>query len=169
MFLNTESLWLKKTTEEAEFGTELHEGGITADITIFSFVLKPSFMKIVPAFLLILCFHYSTAQQRAREVGLKIGVLETGKLNSITDVPLWSVLTMGLIILPVSFTCLNLAPRYTSAAIVSLLMLLEMVIGPFWVWLGVGEQPTIIMMAGAGFVALVLGLHILRTQWFTNS
>jgi len=25
------------------------------------------------------------------------------------------------------------------------------------------------MMAGAGFVALVLGLHILRTQWFTNS
>ena len=85
-------------------------------------------------------------------------------LNSITDVPLWSVLTMGLIILPVSFTCLNLAPRFTSAAIVSLLMLLEMVVGPFWVWLGVGEQPTIIMMAGAGFVALVLGLHILRTQ-----
>ncbi len=90
-------------------------------------------------------------------------------LSSITDVPLWSVLTMGLIILPVSFTCLNLAPRYTSAAIVSLLMLLEMVVGPFWVWLGVGEQPTIIMMAGAGFVALVLGLHILRTQWSTNS
>jgi len=25
------------------------------------------------------------------------------------------------------------------------------------------------MMAGASFVALVLGLHILRTQWFTNS
>jgi hypothetical protein len=49
------------------------------------------------------------------------------------------------------------------------LMLLEMVIGPFWVWLGVGEQPTIIMIAGAGFVALVLGLHILRTQWLTNS
>jgi hypothetical protein len=43
------------------------------------------------------------------------------------------------------------------------------VIGPFWVWLGVGEQPTIIMMAGASFVALVLGLHILRTQWFINS
>ena len=90
-------------------------------------------------------------------------------LSSITDVPLWSVLTMGLIILPVSFTCLNLAPRYTSAAIVSLLMLLEMVVGPFWVWLGVGEQPTIIMIAGAAFVALVLGLHILRTQWFANS
>jgi hypothetical protein len=28
-------------------------------------------------------------------------------LNSITNVPLWSVLTMGLIILPVFFTCLN--------------------------------------------------------------
>ncbi len=64
---------------------------------------------------------------------------------------------------------LNLAPRYTSSAIVSLLMLLEMVIGPFWVWLGVGEQPTLIMIAGAGFVALVLTLHILRTQWFSGS
>jgi D-aminopeptidase len=60
--------------------------GITIDIGIFSFVLNSMLMKIVPAFLLILCFHYSTAQQRAREVGLKIGVLETGKLNSITDV-----------------------------------------------------------------------------------
>ena len=29
---------------------------------------------------------------------------------------------MGLILLPVSFTCLNLAPRYTSAAVVSLVM-----------------------------------------------
>ena len=90
-------------------------------------------------------------------------------ISTITNVPIWTVLTMGLIILPISFTCLNLAPRYTSSAIVSLLMLLEMVIGPFWVWLGVGEQPTLIMIAGAGFVALVLTLHILRTQWFSGS
>ena len=76
---------------------------------------------------------------------------------------------MGMIILPISFTCLNLAPRYTTSAIVSLLMLLEMVIGPFWVWLGVGEQPTIIMISGAAFVALVLAMHIVRSQWSSES
>lgn len=38
--------------------------------------------------LLLSVFGFSSlwAQQRAREIGLKIGVLETGKLNSITDV-----------------------------------------------------------------------------------
>jgi len=91
--------------------------------------------------------------------------LWVGDISSITKVPLWPVLTMGIIILPLSFTCLNLAPRYTTSAIVSLLMLLEMVMGPFWVWLGVGEEPTNLMIFGAGFVALVLALHIFRTQW----
>ncbi|MDC1382331.1 DMT family transporter [Candidatus Puniceispirillum sp.] len=95
--------------------------------------------------------------------------LYIGDINTITQVPLWPVLTMGMIILPISFTCLNLAPRYTTSAIVSLLMLLEMVIGPFWVWLGVGEQPTIIMISGAAFVALVLAMHILRSQWPSES
>jgi drug/metabolite transporter (DMT)-like permease len=96
------------------------------------------------------------------------GVAGLGIAGSVTigDAPLWTVLSMGLIILPLSFTCLNLAPRYTSSAIVSLLMLLEMVVGPFWVWLGVGEHPSLKMILGAAFVTLVLGLHIIRTQWF---
>jgi drug/metabolite transporter (DMT)-like permease len=84
------------------------------------------------------------------------------------DTPLWTVSLMGLVILPLSFTCLNLAPRYTSAAVVSLLMLLEMVIGPFWVWLGTGERPSLMMITGAAFVTIVLVLHIMRTQILTN-
>ena len=86
----------------------------------------------------------------------------------IFDVPLWTVLLMGLVILPVSFTCLNLAPRYTSAAIVSLVMLLEMVIGPFWVWLGIGERPSLVMMGGTSIALLALGFHIIRTQWMSS-
>jgi len=85
------------------------------------------------------------------------------------DTPLWTVGLMGLVILPLSFACLNLAPRYTSAAVVSLLMLLEMVIGPFWVWLGTGERPSLVMIAGAAFVTVVLILHIMRTQILTNN
>lgn len=81
------------------------------------------------------------------------------------EVPIWTVLTMGLVLLPLSFTCLNLAPRYTSAAIVSLLMLLEMVFGPFWVWLGIGERPSLTMVGGASVALMALGFHIIRTQW----
>ena len=85
-------------------------------------------------------------------------------ISSIINGPLLPILTMGVVILPLSFACLAVAPRYTSSAVVSLLMLLEMVLGPFWVWLGVGERPTLLMIIGATFVALVLGLHILQTQ-----
>jgi drug/metabolite transporter (DMT)-like permease len=91
--------------------------------------------------------------------------LSLAEKNKIFDVPLWTVLTMGLVLLPVSFTCLNLAPRYTSAAVVSLLMLLEMVIGPFWVWLGIGERPSAIMMVGTAVAFAAIGFHIFRTQW----
>ena len=87
--------------------------------------------------------------------------------EKIFDVALWTVLTMGLVLLPVSFTCLNLAPRYTSAAVVSLVMLLEMVFGPFWVWLGIGERPSAMMIAGTAVALGALGFHIIRTQWYS--
>ena len=84
--------------------------------------------------------------------------------ENILDTPIWTILTMGFLILPVSFGCLSIAPRYTSAAVVSLIMLLEMVIGPFWVWIGIGEQPSSIMVLGSFFVLIVIAIHIIRTQ-----
>ena len=95
--------------------------------------------------------------------------LSLAEQDKIFDVPWWSVLTMGLVLLPVSFTCLNLAPRYTSAAVVSLIMLLEMVIGPFWVWLGIGERPSAFMMGGTLIVLAALSFYIMHTQWFATS
>ena len=59
--------------------------------------------------------------------------------------------------------------RYTSAAVVSLVMLLEMVIGPFWVWLGIGEHPSPMMMGGTAIALAALGFHIIRSQWFATS
>ena len=35
-------------------------------------------------------------------------------------------------------------------------MLLEMVLGPFWVWIGVGERPSIEMIGGAALVLMTL-------------
>ena len=86
--------------------------------------------------------------------------------DSIFNAPIWTVFSMGGIILPLSFTFLFIAPRYTSSAIVSLVMLLEMVIGPFWVWYGIGERPSIIMISGALLVLIAITFHIVRTQFF---
>ena len=66
------------------------------------------------------------------------------------------VILMGLVIMPLSWALLTLAPRYTSPTNVSLFMLLEMVLGPFWVWVGVGERPSIEMIGGAALVLLTL-------------
>ena len=74
-----------------------------------------------------------------------------------------AMVATGVIVLPVSFFLLSLASRYTQAANVSLLMLLETVLGPLWVWLGVGEAPTPAMLAGGTVVVTSLALYILWT------
>ena len=86
--------------------------------------------------------------------------------GSIFTAPVWTILTMGVLILPVSFGLISIAPRYTTSAIVSLVMLLEMVIGPFWVWIAIGERPSITMILGAFLVISVISFHIIRTQFY---
>jgi drug/metabolite transporter (DMT)-like permease len=73
---------------------------------------------------------------------------------------LWPIAFTGLVILPTSFFALTLASRYTSAANVSLLMLLETVLGPVWVWVGLGERPTIRMFLGGAIVVGALTLYL---------
>jgi len=70
---------------------------------------------------------------------------------------------MGLVVMPLSWGLLTLAPRHTSPTIVSLFMLLEMVLAPFWVWLGTGERPSMPMMAGAALVLATLMMYFLTT------
>ena len=66
----------------------------------------------------------------------------------------------GALVLPVSFFTLSLASRYAPAATVSLIMLMETVLGPFWVWLGVGERPTPAMLAGGVIVVTSLAVYL---------
>jgi drug/metabolite transporter (DMT)-like permease len=75
----------------------------------------------------------------------------------------WAVLLMCLTFMPLAWCLLSLAPRYTSPTNVSLLMLLEMVLGPFWVWLGTGERPSPMMMFGAAIVLVTLVTYIIAT------
>ena len=66
----------------------------------------------------------------------------------------------GALILPLSFFCLTSATRYTQAANISLLMILETVLGPVWVWLFVGEQPGNRALLGGLIVVSALIFYI---------
>ena len=68
----------------------------------------------------------------------------------------------GLIILPVSFFLLSKASRLTSAANVSMIMLLETVLGPLWVWLGIKETPNSLTLLGGVLVVGPLGFFLYR-------
>jgi drug/metabolite transporter (DMT)-like permease len=67
------------------------------------------------------------------------------------------LLLLGLVILPVSFSLIVRAPRFLPVAEVSLIVLLEAILGPLWVWLALGETPASETFLGG---ALVLGTLI---------
>ncbi|MEX0923296.1 MAG: DMT family transporter [Rhodovibrionaceae bacterium] len=68
---------------------------------------------------------------------------------------------LGLVMLPVAFTMITLGPRYLPAPEVSLLLLLETVLGPFLVWLFLHETPDGLALTGGGIVIVTLVLHSL--------
>ena len=76
---------------------------------------------------------------------------------------IWAIAVCGLVILPVSFFSLSLASRHTHASNVSLLLLLETVLGPLWVWLGTGERPTPVMLLGGAVVVVSLAIYLWHT------
>ena len=87
--------------------------------------------------------------------GVSVGSLFSGSL--------WPVLLMGFGVMPLAMALLSTAPRYTAPTNVTLFMLLEMVLGPIWVWLGTGEQPSFMMIFGAAIVLATLIIYILSS------
>jgi len=73
---------------------------------------------------------------------------------SISALDVWVLLVMGLLMLPVSLGLMFVGPRYISAPEVSLILLLEAVLGPLWVWWALGEDPGARTLLGG---AIVLG------------
>ncbi len=51
------------------------------------------------------------------------------------------LLLLGGVVLPISFTMITLGPRYLPAPEVSLILLVETILGPIWVWLAFDEVP----------------------------
>lgn len=82
-----------------------------------------------------------------------------------SDILLLSV--MGSIVLPVPLALMTVAPKLIPAAEVSLIMLLETFLGPFWVWMAVGERPAPETFLGGGILVATLVVHALA-GWREN-
>jgi len=69
------------------------------------------------------------------------------------------LLLLGLGVLPIAFALTALGPRYLPAAEVALILLLETVLGPLWVWLAIREEPSRGALIGGAIVVVSLLLH----------
>ncbi len=81
---------------------------------------------------------------------------------SVTRADVGFLMIMGVYMLPLGTALMFIGPRYIPAAEVGLLLLLESVLGPVWVWLALGERPGMYTLLGG---AIVLSTLALNTAW----
>ena len=75
---------------------------------------------------------------------------------SLDDMGWVYTLLLGLAILPVSSALITLGPRHLPAPEVGLIMLLETLLGPLWVWLVIREVPSIETLIGGAMILAAL-------------
>ena len=69
-------------------------------------------------------------------------------------VPLMCVMCVAI-----PFVLVTIAPRFIPAEEVNLFFLLETIIGPFWVWMVIKEQPSIETIQGGVVIILTIAIH----------
>lgn len=72
------------------------------------------------------------------------------------------VLLSSMVILPGAAGLLMLGPRYLPAPEVSMITLLEVVLGPLLVWAALGERPGQATLAGGALIVAVVTAHTMR-------
>jgi drug/metabolite transporter (DMT)-like permease len=58
-----------------------------------------------------------------------------------------------------SFVLVTIAPRFIPAEEVNLFFLLETIIGPFWVWMVIKEQPSLETIQGGVVIIITIAIH----------
>jgi len=66
---------------------------------------------------------------------------------------------MCIMCVAIPFVLVTIAPRFIPAEEVNLFFLLETIIGPFWVWLIINEQPSIETIQGGSIILLTIAIH----------
>jgi len=77
----------------------------------------------------------------------------------LADQDLFIVPLMCVMCVAIPFVMVTIAPRFIPAAEVNLFFLLETIIGPFWVWMVIKEQPSIETIQGGAVIILTIAVH----------
>jgi drug/metabolite transporter (DMT)-like permease len=78
---------------------------------------------------------------------------------AVSDLQLLWIVLAGAVVVPGSLMLLTLGPRYLAAPEVAMLALLETVIGPFWVWMVLSEEPPNRSILGGTLIVVTLLVH----------
>jgi drug/metabolite transporter (DMT)-like permease len=91
-------------------------------------------------------------------IGLALALFSQGEVKFTPD-DLVYLAIMGLVVQGVAISMITAAPRYVSAGEVGLIMLVEAVLGPLWVWAFIGEVPPFTTYIGGALVLLGVFYH----------
>ena len=69
-------------------------------------------------------------------------------------VPLMCVMCVAI-----PFVLVTIAPRFITAAEVNLFFLLEVIVGPIWVWMVISEKPSLETILGGVVIIVTIGVH----------
>ena len=78
---------------------------------------------------------------------------------ALVDRDLFIVPLMSIMCVAIPFVLVTIAPRFIPAEVVNLFFLLETIIGPFWVWMVIKEQPSIETIQGGMIIILTIAVH----------
>ncbi len=93
-------------------------------------------------------------------------ILPLAQPFSVTQADMGYLLIMGVYMLPVATALMYLGPKYIPAPEVGLMLLLESLLGPIWVWLALGEQPGVRTFIGGAIILTTLAIN---TVWVLKS
>ena len=78
---------------------------------------------------------------------------------SLTDTDLIIVPLMCVLCVAIPFVRVTIAPRFIAAAEVNLFFLLEVVLGPIWVWMIINERPSTETIIGGIIIIVTIAIH----------
>jgi drug/metabolite transporter (DMT)-like permease len=78
---------------------------------------------------------------------------------TLVDRDLFLIPLMSIMCVAIPFVLVTIAPRFIPAEEVNLFFLLETIIGPFWVWMAIKEQPSTETILGGVVIILTLAIH----------
>ena len=80
---------------------------------------------------------------------------------TLVEKDLFIIPLMSIMCVAIPFVLVTIAPRFIPAEEVNLFFLLETIIGPFWVWMVIKEQPSIETIQGGAIIILTIAIHSL--------